>query len=43
MTALIGFGVVMVYSASAVEVDSVRYKDAQFFLKRQAVYAVQHT
>ncbi|WP_437319173.1 putative lipid II flippase FtsW [Sorangium sp. So ce385] len=39
VTALIGFGVVMVYSASAVEA-TVRYKDAQFFLKRQAVYAV---
>ncbi|AUX40777.1 cell division protein FtsW [Sorangium cellulosum] len=38
VTALIGFGVVMVYSASAVEA-TVRYKDAQFFLKRQAVYA----
>ncbi|AKT42315.1 putative lipid II flippase FtsW [Chondromyces crocatus] len=37
--ALIGFGVVMVYSASAIEA-TVRYKDAQFFLKRQAVYAV---
>jgi cell division protein FtsW len=36
--ALIGFGVVMVYSASAIEA-TVRYKDAQFFLKRQAVYA----
>ncbi|WP_437679423.1 putative lipid II flippase FtsW [Sorangium sp. So ce131] len=39
VTALIGFGVVMVYSASAVEA-TVRYKDAQFFLKRQATYAV---
>ncbi|EYF02387.1 putative lipid II flippase FtsW [Chondromyces apiculatus] len=37
--ALVGFGVVMVYSASAIEA-TVRYKDAQFFLKRQAVYAV---
>ena len=36
--ALIGFGVVMVYSASAIEA-TVRYHDAQFFLKRQAVYA----
>jgi cell division protein FtsW len=36
--ALIGFGVVMVYSASAIEA-TVRYKDAQFFLKKQAVYA----
>ncbi|MGK4006690.1 putative lipid II flippase FtsW [Sorangium sp. So ce1036] len=39
VTALIGFGVVMVYSASAIEA-TVRYKDPQFFLKRQAVYAV---
>src|SRR6185369_3510032 len=36
--ALIGFGVVMVYSASAIEA-TVRHHDAQFFLKRQAVYA----
>jgi cell division protein FtsW len=36
--ALIGFGVVMVYSASAVEA-TVRYHDAQFFLKRQGAYA----
>ena len=36
--ALIGFGVVMVYSASAVQ-GTVRQHDAQFFLKRQAVYA----
>jgi cell division protein FtsW len=39
VTALIGFGVIMVYSASAVEA-TVRQKDAQFFLKRQAIYAV---
>lgn len=39
VVALIGFGVVMVYSASAIEA-TVRYRDAQFFLKRQAVYAV---
>ena len=38
VTALIGFGVVMVYSASAIEA-TVRYRDAQFFLKRQAIYA----
>lgn len=38
VVALIGFGVVMVYSASAIEA-TVRYRDAQFFLKRQAVYA----
>ena len=37
--ALIGFGVVMVYSASAIEA-TVRFKDAQFFLKRQAIYAL---
>lgn len=36
--ALIGFGVVMVYSASAIEA-TVRYHDAQFFLKRQGAYA----
>jgi cell division protein FtsW len=37
--ALIGFGVVMVYSASAIEA-TVRHHDAQHFLKRQAVYAL---
>jgi len=37
--ALIGFGVVMVYSASAIEA-TVRQHDAQFFLKRQGVYAL---
>lgn len=36
--ALIGFGVVMVYSSSAVEA-TVRFKDAEYFLKRQGVYA----
>jgi cell division protein FtsW len=36
--ALIGFGVVMVYSASAIEA-TVRYHDAQFFLKKQTIYA----
>jgi cell division protein FtsW len=35
---LIGFGVVMVYSASAVEA-TVQYHDPQFFLKRQVAYA----
>ncbi len=35
--ALIGFGVVMVYSASAVEATT-RYKDPEFFLKRQAIW-----
>ena len=39
VVALIGFGVVMVYSASAIEA-TVRHHDAQFFLKRQGVYAV---
>jgi len=37
--ALVGFGVVMVYSASAVQA-TVQYHDPQFFLKRQTVYAV---
>jgi len=37
--ALIGFGVVMVYSASAVQA-TVQYHDPQFFLKRQSAYAV---
>jgi cell division protein FtsW len=36
--ALIGFGVVMVYSASAVQ-GTVRHHDPEFFLKRQAIYA----
>ncbi len=36
--ALIGFGVVMVYSASAVQA-TVQFRDPQFFLKRQAIYA----
>ncbi|HLK38300.1 MAG TPA: FtsW/RodA/SpoVE family cell cycle protein, partial [Polyangiaceae bacterium] len=36
--ALVGFGVVMVYSASAVQA-TVQYHDPQFFLKRQAAYA----
>jgi cell division protein FtsW len=37
--ALIGFGVVMVYSASAFEA-TVKFNDAQYFLKRQGTYAV---
>jgi cell division protein FtsW len=37
--ALIGFGVVMVYSASAVEA-TVQLKDPQFYLKRQVIYAL---
>ncbi|MBN1611746.1 MAG: putative lipid II flippase FtsW [Polyangiaceae bacterium] len=39
VTALIGFGVVMVYSASAVEATVV-FRDPQYFLKRQVLYAV---
>jgi cell division protein FtsW len=35
--ALVGFGVVMVYSASAVQA-TVQYHDPQFFLKRQTAY-----
>ena len=38
VVALIGFGVVMGYSASAVQA-TLRYHDPQFFLKRQAAYA----
>jgi cell division protein FtsW len=37
VTALIGFGVVMVYSASVVEATVV-FRDPQYFLKRQAIY-----
>jgi cell division protein FtsW len=37
VTALIGFGVVMVYSASAVEATVV-FRDPQYFLKRQVLY-----
>jgi cell division protein FtsW len=37
--ALIGFGVVMVYSASANQA-TVQYHDPQYFLKRQAAFAV---
>lgn len=36
---LIGFGVVMVYSASAVQA-TLHHHDPQFFLKRQAAYAI---
>ena len=39
IVALIGFGVVMVYSASAVQA-TVQYHDPQFFLKRQVGYAL---
>jgi cell division protein FtsW len=38
VVALIGFGVVMVYSASAVQ-GTVQHHDPQFFLKRQVAYA----
>jgi cell division protein FtsW len=37
--ALLGFGVVMVYSASVVEATVV-FRDPQYFLKRQAIYAL---
>ncbi len=39
VVALVGFGVVMVYSASAVQA-TVQYHDPQFFLKRQVAYAI---
>jgi cell division protein FtsW len=39
VVALIGFGVVMVYSASAIDA-TIRLRDPQFFLKRQVFYAV---
>jgi cell division protein FtsW len=39
VVALVGFGVVMVYSASAFDA-TVRFGDAQHYLKRQAAYAV---
>jgi cell division protein FtsW len=38
VVALVGFGVVMVYSASAVQATTQNH-DPQFFLKRQAAYA----
>ena len=37
--ALVGFGIVMVFSASAVEA-TVTFGDAQFYLKRQVVYGI---
>jgi cell division protein FtsW len=37
--ALVGFGLVMVYSASVIEATA-NYQDPQYFLKRQAVFAV---
>ncbi len=39
VVALVGFGVVMVYSASAVQA-TVQYHDPQFFLKRQVAYGI---
>lgn len=36
---LIGFGVVMVYSASAIQA-TIAHKDSEFFLKRQVAYAL---
>src|SRR4051794_30864645 len=37
--ALLGFGVVMVYSASVIEATVV-FRDSQYFLKRQGFYAI---
>lgn len=37
--ALVGFGMVMVYSASAIEA-TVKFKDPEFFLKRQLLFGV---
>jgi len=37
--ALLGFGVVMVYSASVIEATVV-FRDSQYFLKRQSFYAI---
>ena len=37
--ALIGFGIVMVYSASAIEA-TVRFHDPEYFLKRQAAFGL---
>jgi cell division protein FtsW len=39
VVALVGFGVVMVYSASGIEA-TVQYHDPQFFLSRQVTYAL---
>jgi cell division protein FtsW len=39
IVALVGFGIVMVYSASAIEA-TVRYHDPEFFLKRQLMFGV---
>ncbi len=37
---LLGFGIVIVYSASTIEGVGLKHPDPQFFLKRQTVYAV---
>ena len=37
--ALVGFGIVMVYSASAIEATT-RFRDPEYFLKRQLVYGM---
>lgn len=39
VVALTGFGVVMVYSASSA-LGAVQYRDPQFYLKRQVIYAL---
>src|SRR5687767_3376698 len=39
VVALVGFGVVMVYSASTIEA-TVSFRNPQYFLERQAVYAL---
>ncbi|HMI90124.1 MAG TPA: putative lipid II flippase FtsW [Polyangiales bacterium] len=39
VVALMGFGVVMVYSASAIEATVV-FRDPQYFVKRQAIFAL---
>ncbi|MGA7123202.1 MAG: FtsW/RodA/SpoVE family cell cycle protein, partial [Polyangiaceae bacterium] len=39
VVALVGFGVVMVYSASAMQA-TVQHHDPQFFLKRQVAYGL---
>jgi cell division protein FtsW len=39
VVALVGFGIVMVYSASSFEA-TVRFADAQHYVKRQAIYAL---
>ncbi|HYO95391.1 MAG TPA: FtsW/RodA/SpoVE family cell cycle protein, partial [Polyangiaceae bacterium] len=39
VVALLGFGVVMVYSASVIEATTV-FRDPQYFLKRQAIFVL---